>query len=1677
MRIVLLVLLAVVVFMSVSAQNVGCCCDPVLYNGSLDTDTDCLARGFIFLVPPANATPGFSCSSFCQATLVPFPAAFCGDGVCQVNETAATCPADCVVPGVGVCDDPLFRAAPSVSINPVKGEKALNISVSANCPASHAIIKRCEGSACADFVEVAQVPMGVSFVDAGSAQHPLKWNTDYTYRVSVNYDVQGVSDPSVLTANVGDIECGGRGFEEFCLGPGSYDPFEDYLKTYGYVQYGSDHFSVGSFGSRVAFVFGSRFNKAWQCDQFNVLSMGPSGVSCGPDEVCVSGAPARCLQKEECGGFYPFGLFATPQACEGVMNPRYCFFDKSETSVDFCSECSPDMSCYDYKSEGACERNNCGVGACEWRETIGEVNAGVCVNVNQNNCRFCHEEDARNISSFFESCSDEKAAALSTPQFPCFYDRIHDRGASCDDAYCQLYTASQCGAPAGGIRLNADNEVIQGSNDPCNIGVCELLDLGALQLCYKNADGNMGVGAQDCGQGDAGCEKDYFPPDTLVIPAGVSNRVDELNIRVLDKISSTSPVADRAGVSGYMTSLCVITPYNSCTDASVFPIVVSSDKLLVKNLMLKDGSQDLVQLALGNNTVRFFSRDPANNVGVVEDVTFYACDDCQGPVLLNLSVSRGQVYEERVYTADTRPELMVEFDEPAEIAYARLERGGSVEQLSQLTPNPSRVHRFESPGVLNGSYNLSINGFNDKKIFMDPPGIFMPFIVDPSLAEVRISPADGAVVDSTQVRVTLNFTRPVILNDVGLVHDSFDDPYAPTMVTRSIKDLFSSQDQMRFSASVSGVQGGSNTIVVDAQGLNTVPVKAESSFFVSTAEPHLRLVDPSFGVTPYSFFNATVLTPVPASCRFLYDTPTPPDISQFPFLQQMGSIDGRYHAIDDLSIPFGANRSYLLHVLCDFTGFDRKMRSFELVLDPDAPRIVSAFAEPSVIAEQYYPNESRFVTNLKVQVDKSSFCKYSAVTSNFASMKGVFPGFGIVPKVSHLTNVTVFDERAFEYYVVCEGKNDLLTQPETIEFHVDTDLPLNVSSSTPVGFGSMNVTLSVVANKRVFCHWGEQPGEVSRVMGEPVASFTHRQPVTVSSPGKYTYYARCVSGTNERSGLLNITFFVDTTPPQVLRVVDNTTHPEGRSWWTNKLRVRVDAVDEESGIDYFKMTIREKDAPVYVARGVAMNATSEFFFITSKPDGSALHLSNGTEYVVRAVAVNRVGLESELVQSDGVLIDVSSAPPACVNLELDLGESDVDCGGECDPCELSQSCAVNGDCASNFCSGGVCTQTSCEDGIRNGWESDVDCGGKVCTGCALGQACTSREDCASNYCDVLSGVCADAPACADLLLSPGETDVDCGGACNPCGEGQNCEEQADCAEGLACDPASNTCTSGPVGDADNDGVSDDVDACLGTPQGETVDEAGCGLSQTFSLGDGIDDAWRVKYFECIECADASPEADPDRDGLSNREEYDLRTDPSRKDTDRDGWSDGDEVAEGFDPLNPESHPKSVWGTLFKWLLIFALVAGAGYGGYRAYLWWREREVVEKPRPRAVRPSKRDELAQLREFAKQERLDEKEWLPLKRLIEEGPLEEDEFEGQLERLRKLAKVKEDPLTELRYMLRGLPKDARRDLAGRFKLLRAGVLDKQEREELFKKLKLTSKYYEHHKDALEKELRKHE
>ncbi len=120
---------------------------------------------------------------------------------------------------------------------------------------------------------------------------------------------------------------------------------------------------------------------------------------------------------------------------------------------------------------------------------------------------------------------------------------------------------------------------------------------------------------------------------------------------------------------------------------------------------------------------------------------------------------------------------------------------------------------------------------------------------------------------------------------------------------------------------------------------------------------------------------------------------------------------------------------------------------------------------------------------------------------------------------------------------------------------------------------------------------------------------------------------------------------------------------------------------------------------------------------------------------------------------------------------------------------------------------------SCDDGAQNGDETDLDCGGS-CTPCADGQSCENNTDCQSGDCRDGSCAAGGGPRCDDGEQNGDETDLDCGGAdCDACADGAACESDGDC--------QSQDCYQGSCADADH---------CSNTERDRDETDVDCGGS-------------------------------------------------------------------------------------------------------------------------------------------------------------------------------------------------------------------------------------------------------
>jgi len=189
------------------------------------------------------------------------------------------------------------------------------------------------------------------------------------------------------------------------------------------------------------------------------------------------------------------------------------------------------------------------------------------------------------------------------------------------------------------------------------------------------------------------------------------------------------------------------------------------------------------------------------------------------------------------------------------------------------------------------------------------------------------------------------------------------------------------------------------------------------------------------------------------------------------------------------------------------------------------------------------------------------------------------------------------------------------------------------------------------------------------------------------------------------------------------------------------------------------------------------------------------------------------------------------------NSSADDGKTGVDCGGaNCSPCVAAQPCSTATDCLSGVCAavpgpGKTCQDPSCTDGVKDGTETGVDCGGScdtrganscgvsgtaACT-CGAGIGCVdpstsglgANADCSvhevcnptTSTCGLVlgGGTCSSNAQCETGLVCSGTTCLEpYGGACTQAGQ-LVAAGNAQCQSGLVCDNGtggSNTCREG-----------------------------------------------------------------------------------------------------------------------------------------------------------------------------------------------------------------------------------------------------------------------------------------
>lgn len=165
--------------------------------------------------------------------------------------------------------------------------------------------------------------------------------------------------------------------------------------------------------------------------------------------------------------------------------------------------------------------------------------------------------------------------------------------------------------------------------------------------------------------------------------------------------------------------------------------------------------------------------------------------------------------------------------------------------------------------------------------------------------------------------------------------------------------------------------------------------------------------------------------------------------------------------------------------------------------------------------------------------------------------------------------------------------------------------------------------------------------------------------------------------------------------------------------------------------------------------------------------------------------------------ADGVCCDVECTG-LCMSCVATAG-MDGATTGACAPVPVGEMGPDDGDCADGGGCGAAPGWCRCEDGVRNGDETDVDCGGSCGSTCTIGQACASEDDCDSKF------KCVDGVCCENS----------CGGTCNACNQMAHpgaCspfsgKDEPDCAAPQECNASGQCVSSSSTCSSDNNCAS------------------------------------------------------------------------------------------------------------------------------------------------------------------------------------------------------------------------------------------------------------------------------
>ncbi|MBT4824850.1 hypothetical protein HN695_01210 [Candidatus Woesearchaeota archaeon] len=579
---------------------------------------------------------------------------------------------------------------------------------------------------------------------------------------------------------------------------------------------------------------------------------------------------------------------------------------------------------------------------------------------------------------------------------------------------------------------------------------------------------------------------------------------------------------------------------------------------------------------------------------------------------------------------------------------------------------------------------------------------------------------------------------------------------------------------------------GLNKIVLTATDRSGKTSNEEYFIDVSNFDGNLiEIINPPMGVSNTKEFDLIVETPEELPTADLCVLSTNQFIGYNAW--EMDSLPGKQF-MSHINYPSLEEELYVpTFVKCDFPGGYSDIKTIDLVWDNTAPELEDVFINPSDRKDPPNIVEKAVTFNLTVVTNDKARCKLSTVADKSYFAMDQFANYEELDYINEfeVMGSQLEDGQSYTYYIQCdngptEPASNHISPVYEFTFKVDYSLQTFMELIEPEEYvGESSVMFELHSTKKAMnCKFGPTTETMVNQLATVVEGFDafkiHTGGPIVLEDGKHTFYFDCLTAT-EGHVKDNFDFYVDTSAPLMTKVktIDYSAS-------LNTLTANWEADDPTTQITMYNFSIGTSAGldDIYEWRETSNH----------KKTVSGLNLTNETSYWWNLKAQNSVGLWSEVVSNE-TYVDTSFNPiggdsigeiDLCNNGILNTDETDIDCGGVCDPCLNGDNCDNHNDCASAQCQSSICISASCEDSILNQQESDIDCGGQ-CGSCAEGMNCNINSDCEANFCK--AGICT-LPSCSDGVQNGQEQGIDCGADCMDECKIKESEKTGTCDDGI-----------------------------------------------------------------------------------------------------------------------------------------------------------------------------------------------------------------------------------------------------------------------------------------------------